>query len=118
MTLPTNDLTTTVCPNPSSAAREHEKPLLQTLISIYDFEAVALATLSPKAWAFYSSAATDLVTIKVNESFVRRIWWRPRVLKSVSEVDTMVQIQGAQSQLPFYVSPAAMAKLAHKNGER
>ncbi|KAL8953213.1 MAG: hypothetical protein Q9222_000912 [Ikaeria aurantiellina] len=61
-----------------------EKPALSTLISTYDFEAVAEKTIAPKAWAFYSSAATDLVTHKANQSFFDRIWFRPRVLRKVS----------------------------------
>lgn len=97
---------------------KREKPPLFTLLSSHDFEIVAEKTLSPKAWAFYSSAATDLITTKANKSFFDRIWFRPRILKDVRKVSTGCQIQGIPSALPLFVSPASMAKLAHNSGEK
>ena len=96
----------------------HERPPLFTLLSSHDFETVARNTISPKTWAFYSSAATDLITAKANKSFFDRIWFRPRVLKDVSKVNTECHFQGCRSSLPLFVSPAAMAKMVHKSGER
>lgn len=96
----------------------HEKPPLFTLLSSHDFETVARKTLSPKTWAFYSSAATDLITANANKSFFDRIWFRPRVLKDVLKVDTECHFQGLRSSLPLFVSPAAMAKMVHKSGEK
>ncbi|BCR85143.1 FMN-dependent alpha-hydroxy acid dehydrogenase [Aspergillus chevalieri] len=107
---------------PPSANRqlllEHEKPPLHTLINSHDFQVVASKTASPKAWAFYSSAATDLLTRDANKSYFDRIWFRPRVLRNVREVDTKTSILGVDSRLPLFVSPAAMAKLIHPDGER
>lgn len=96
----------------------HERPPLSTLLSAHDFETVAKNTLSPKTWAFYSSAATDLITAKANKSFFDQIWFRPRVLKDVRKVNTECHFQGLRSSLPLFVSPAAMAKMVHKSGER
>lgn len=103
--------------NPT-ALLKHEKPPLFTLLSSHDFETVARNTLAPKAWAFYSSGATDLITVGANKSFFDRIWFRPRILKDVKTVDTNCTIQGIQSSLPLFVGPAALAKLAHESGER
>lgn len=97
---------------------KHEKPPLFSLLSSHDFEAVADHTLSPKAWAFYSSAATDLITAKANKSFLDRIWFRPRILKDVRESDPACKILGVESSLPLFVSPAAMARMVHQSGER
>lgn len=94
------------------------KPPLHTLLSSHDFESVAQKTLSPKTWAFYSSAATDLITAKANKSFYDRIWFRPRVLKDVAKVDTQCRIQGVKSRLPVIVAPAAMAGMVDKDGEK
>ena len=123
MTSPKVDRASSACSKPPPASNPqlqvaNEKPPLQTLISTHDFETVASKTLTPKTWAFYSSAATDLVTAKANESFFDRIWWRPRVLTDVRKVDTTVKIQGVESRLPFFVSPAALAKLVHGDGEK
>lgn len=97
--------------------QQYEKPELHKLISLHEFEDVAHRTLTEKAWAFYSSAATDLVTHHANSQLFRRIMLRPRVMRSVPQARTMRSILGFSSKAPFFVSPAAMARLAHKDGE-
>ncbi|KAE8146704.1 FMN-dependent dehydrogenase-domain-containing protein [Aspergillus avenaceus] len=96
---------------------DNEKPPLHTLINSHDFEVVASRKASKKTWAFYSSAATDLITRDANKSCFDRIWFRPRVLRNVRSVDTKTKILGVNSNLPLFVSPAAMAKLIHPDGE-
>ncbi|KAF2825753.1 hypothetical protein CC86DRAFT_351713 [Ophiobolus disseminans] len=93
------------------------KPALTTLINSCDFEAVAEKSLTKKAWAFYSSAATNLVTRDANKSMFDRIWFRPRLLRNIRHINTTTKILGQDVSLPFFVSPAAMAKLAHPDGE-
>lgn len=93
------------------------KPHLTTLINSYDFESVAEKVLTKKAWAFYSSAATNLVTRDANRSMFDRIWFRPRLLRNIRHIDTCTTMLGHKVRLPFFVSPAAMAKLAHPDGE-
>ncbi|KAJ4286314.1 hypothetical protein N0V90_013348 [Kalmusia sp. IMI 367209] len=90
---------------------------LSSIINSYDFEAVAEKSLTKKAWAFYSSAATNLVTRDANRSIFDRIWFRPRLLRNIRDVDTKTKILGHDVKLPFFVSPAAMARLAHPDGE-
>lgn len=96
---------------------DHEKPPLHTLINSHDFELVASKTASKKTWAFYSSAATDLITRDANKTCFDRIWFRPRVLRNVRSVNTSTKILGVDSSLPLFVSPAAMANLIHPDGE-
>jgi L-lactate dehydrogenase (cytochrome) len=93
------------------------KPPLTSLINSHDFEEVASKTLTKKAWAFYSSAATDLITKEGNKRLFDRIWFRPRLLRNVRDVNTRTNILGQQVDLPFFISPAAMARLAHPDGE-
>lgn len=96
---------------------EYEKPALEALISAPDFRDVAEHELTPKAWAFYSSAATDLVTFKNNKELIRRIMFRPRILRDVKSVSMKRSILGCPSSAPFFISPAAMARMAHPDGE-
>ncbi|CAG7984736.1 unnamed protein product [Penicillium olsonii] len=96
---------------------ENEKAPLHTLINSHDFEVVASKTATNKTWAFYSSAATDLLTRDANKSCFDRIWFRPRVLRNVRSVDTRTNMLGGSYSLPLFVSPAAMAKLIHPDGE-
>ncbi|KAI8164940.1 hypothetical protein K4K49_003320 [Colletotrichum sp. SAR 10_70] len=62
----------------------NEKPPLHTVINSHDFEEAAARSAPPKAFAFYSTAATDCWTRDSNESMIKRIWFRPRVLRDVS----------------------------------
>lgn len=101
----------------SMSTETYTKPDLFKLLSTHDFENVAEKTLTSKAWAFYSSAATDLVTHHANSNFYRRIMFRPRVMRNVTEANTRRSILGCSSTAPFFVAPAAMARLAHPDGE-
>jgi L-lactate dehydrogenase (cytochrome) len=104
-------------PAPQLVVEDPTPPPLETLISAADFEAVAKKTLTSKTWAFYSSAATDLITHGKNKELVRRIMIRPRILRDVSKIDFTTNILGFDSSAPFFISPAAMAKLVHPEGE-
>ena len=101
----------------STSTPIYTKPDLFKLISTQDFVDVARNTMTAKAWAFYSSAATDLITHHWNSNIYRRIMLRPRVMRNIAEVNTHRSILGCPSSAPFFVSPAAMARLAHPNGE-
>jgi len=96
----------------------NEKPPLHTLINAHDFEEVASRTLTKKTWAFYSSAATDLLTRNANKSAFDRLWFRPRILRNVRDVSTRTRILGADVSMPLFISPAAMARLVHPEGEK
>ncbi|KAF5011555.1 hypothetical protein FDECE_2320 [Fusarium decemcellulare] len=90
---------------------------LESILSAPDFEQAAAKALTAKTWAFYSSAATDLVTHKQNKDMVRRIMIRPRILRNVTTINFQRNILGFKSSAPFFISPAAMARLAHPEGE-
>ncbi|KAL0783281.1 hypothetical protein CaCOL14_001187 [Colletotrichum acutatum] len=99
------------------SAEEDTIPPLESIIGAPDLEVVASKALTPKTWAFYSSAATDLVTHRNNKQLTRRIMIRPRILRNVSHIDMKTSILGFETSAPFFISPAAMAKLVHPDGE-
>lgn len=101
----------------SSQSEKLDRRSLHTLISSHDFEQAALENLSEKAWAFFSSAATDCVTKKANEEYFNRIWLRPQILKDVRDIRYNTKILGNSISLPLFVSPTAMVKLSHPDGE-
>ncbi|EGY17748.1 cytochrome b2 [Verticillium dahliae VdLs.17] len=107
--------TGTAIPAPATS---QTKPPLDTLISAHDFEAVASTTFSPKAWAFVSSAATDLHTKRRNAEAYASITLRPRVLRQVATVDTSTTMLSHAARLPLFAPPTAMAKLVHPDGEK
>ncbi|GAA5820603.1 hypothetical protein JCM11251_003071 [Rhodosporidiobolus azoricus] len=91
---------------------------LDSLLNLYDFERVAEETLKPKSWAYYASTADDGQTYRDGLSIWDDLRFRPRVLRDVSgEVDLRTTLVGCESKLPIMISPAAMGKLAHKDGE-
>lgn len=102
-------------------AREN-LPSLGSVLNLDDFERIANTILSDQAWAYYSSAADDEVTYAQNRAAFQRIVFRPRILRAIGEVDCSVKLidshgKGYNSSLPVYISPAAMAKLGHPDGE-
>ena len=103
---------------PSKNTGHMMKPPLEYLINAFDFEEIASKTLSAKAWAYYTSAATDLVTKAANVDTYPKISLRPRMMRDVSSVSTKTTILGCKTEIPIFVSPAAMARLVHEDGEK
>lgn len=80
---------------------------------------VAKTILTDQAWAYYSSAGDDEISKHQNRSSFSRIWFRPRALRPVAVVDTSTLLLDGtiSSALPIFISPAALAKLGHPDGE-
>ncbi|EPE30100.1 FMN-linked oxidoreductase [Glarea lozoyensis ATCC 20868] len=104
-------------PQVSKSTSPETKPPLSTLISTHDFVSSARLSLTPKTWAFYSSAATDCLTKSRNNSIYGEIGLRPRCLVNVKDVDTSTTMLGHQMRVPIFCAPASMAKLVHPAGE-
>ena len=73
-----------------------------------------------KAWAYYSSAADDEITIRENHAAYHRyvprriiekdgsyqtsrIWFRPQILIDVTKVDWSTKVLGHHSSMPVYI---------------
>ncbi|ORY60006.1 FMN-dependent dehydrogenase [Pseudomassariella vexata] len=94
-----------------------EPQSLERLLSIAEIESWAMKCLSPKAISYYASATDDELTKEANGRVYRSIILRPRVFVDCTECSLSTTILGNQLALPIYVSPAAMARLAHPSGE-
>ena len=94
-----------------------EKTPLSSIINANDFELAAKNSASAKTWAFYSSASNDLVTRDLNASLYPRILFRPRTMRKVMNISTETKLLGKPVSFPLFVSPAAMARLIHPDGE-
>lgn len=105
----------------SQSSAKSEKPPLSGIINLEDFELAAKATATPKTWAFYYSAADSLVTKNLNASLFPRILLRPRVMRRVDKISTSTRAPfpgiDFTSTFPLFISPAAMARLIHPDGE-
>jgi L-lactate dehydrogenase (cytochrome) len=90
---------------------------LQLWQNLDDVEETASKVLSARAYTYFHSAADSLNSVLTNRLDWARISFRPRVLRNVAQVDMGRQIMGRRSALPIFIAPAALAKLAHKDGE-
>lgn len=82
-----------------------------------DIEQVATKNLSKKAWAYYYSASDDKISKNFNTEVYRSILLRPRVFVDCTRCELDTTVLGHKVGLPIFVSPAAMARLAHPAGE-
>lgn len=108
---------------PEDVARKEQLrqslPDIDSLVNIYDFEFLASQILTKQAWSYYSSAADDEVTHRENHAAYHRIFFKPRILVNVKEVDTSTTMLGEKVGVPFYVSATALCKLGNpKEGEK
>lgn len=90
---------------------------LENMLNLDELEAAATKKLSKKGWAYYFSAADDLASKYFNNTVYRQILLRPRVFVDCSRCDLSTTFLGHKLDIPIYVSPAAMARLAHPDGE-
>lgn len=82
-----------------------------------EIEDVATKNVSRKAWAYYYSASDDKVSKRLNTEVYRSIMLRPRVFVDCTRCDLDTNILGHKLGMPIFISPAAMARLAHPAGE-
>ncbi|KAK2747074.1 hypothetical protein FQN55_005344 [Onygenales sp. PD_40] len=100
-----------------SGASESAIPPVSTMLSISEIESYAMKCLSPKAISYYVSASDDQITKLENNNIYRSILLRPRVFVDCTNCSLSTSILGNKVGLPIYVSPAAIARLAHPSGE-
>ncbi|BGP02360.1 hypothetical protein NBRC10513v2_006008 [Rhodotorula toruloides] len=114
--LPEQKIIEQAVPKPTTAG---DAPMtLGACLNLDDIEKAAERLLKPKAWAYYRSAADDERTHNWNRESFYSVRLRPRVLRDVTTVDLSASILGHTSSLPIYISPAAMGRLAHPDGEK
>lgn len=116
----------TAPPHPSqpqqSQSQADQQPTITTLsdcLNIHDIETLATRNLSQRAWNYYFSASDDLYSKSLNNTIYRSILLRPRVFVDCTNCSTETKLlrNTLPVQVPFFVSPAAMARLASPDGE-
>ncbi|KAL1306438.1 hypothetical protein AAFC00_005137 [Neodothiora populina] len=98
-------------------AVEESLMTLDDCLNMDDIEKLATQKMSKKAWAYYYSAGDDLISKRLNNTVYRNILLRPRVFHDVTKCDTSSTLLGNKVNIPLFVSPAAMARLGHPDGE-
>ena len=104
-------------------------PVLEQCYNLMDFEAVARRVMKKTAWAYYSSGADDEIvsqwcnvlyevltvneTMRENHSAFHKIWFRPRILHDVENIDLSTTMLGTKVDIPFYVTATALGQWRH-----
>ncbi|KAI6785663.1 Cytochrome b2-like protein [Emericellopsis cladophorae] len=104
-----------------SVQRDLEEPPqalpMEALLNMGDIEEQATRLISKKAHAYYFSAGDDMQSKRFNNTVYRDILLRPRVFVDCTACDMRTTLLGHKVGLPIFVAPAAMARLAHPDGE-
>lgn len=97
--------------------KEGQPAPLSTLQNLDDFETAARQVVTRKAWVYFKFGADSLAAIASNRLDWTRVTLRPRILRNVGRVSLRTHIMGHDSALPFFIAPAAQARLGHEDGE-
>ncbi|KAF7191926.1 Oxidase FUB9 [Pseudocercospora fuligena] len=85
--------------------------------TISDLKALGSARLPKMYRDYYNEGAMDLITLRDNEDAYNRYKIKPRILVNVDNIDLSSSIFGCKTSMPIGISPSAMHKLAHPDGE-
>ncbi|KAK5114649.1 hypothetical protein LTR62_002222 [Meristemomyces frigidus] len=100
-----------------SEADPEQKPPLEAIINLNDFEEAFTKFGTKKANAYISGASNDLLTLNANKSYWQKLWFRPRVMRNVSAINTEMNMLGCKVKMPAYICPMGIAKVAGPEGE-
>ncbi len=85
--------------------------------NVNDFRKLAKKKLPSPIFHYIDGAADDEVTYRRNTESFEKCTLIPKVLNNVDEVDIGLKILGKKIDLPFFLSPTALQRLFHYEGE-
>lgn len=86
--------------------------------NFHDFRRLAQRRLPGPIFNYIDGGADDEVTLRRNTSAFETCDLVPSVLRGVDKVDLSVNVMGQRLELPVYLSPTALQRLFHHQGER
>ena len=86
--------------------------------NFHDFRKLAKQKLPSPIFHYIDGAAEDETTHQRNTSAYSEVDLVPNVLRGVENIDLSTTIFGKTLDLPFYLSPTALQRLFHYDGER
>ena len=84
---------------------------------VEDLRRIAKRRLPRGVFDYIDGAAEDEVTLARNAEAFRRLEFRPRVLRDVSQVDTKTTLLGRELELPLVLAPTGFTRIADPQGE-
>ncbi|MDG6100035.1 alpha-hydroxy-acid oxidizing protein [Alteromonas sp. ZYF713] len=92
--------------------------LLSNCHNYHDFRKLAQKRLPGPIFNYIDGGADDEVTMRRNSEAFQSCDLIPNVLTGVKEIDLSVEVMGQKLALPVYLSPTALQRLFHHQGER
>jgi L-lactate dehydrogenase (cytochrome) len=86
--------------------------------NFHDFRRLARRRLPGPIFNYIDGAADDEATYRRNTAAFDDVDLLPRVLRGTADIDMSVTVLGQKLALPFYLSPTALQRLFHHQGER
>ena len=86
--------------------------------NFHEFRKLAQRRLPGPIFNYIDGAADDEATHRRNTAAFEDVDLLPRVLRGTADVDVSVTVMGQKLALPFYLSPTALQRLFHHQGER
>ena len=92
--------------------------LLSNCHNYHDFRKLAQKRLPGPIFNYIDGGADDEVTMRRNSESFQSCDLIPKVLTGVKDIDLSVEVMGQKLALPVYLSPTALQRLFHHQGER
>ena len=86
--------------------------------NFHDFRELARRRLPGPIFDYIDGGADDETTLRRNTASFESVDLVPQVLRGVGRVDLSTTVMGQKLALPFYLSPTALQRLFHHQGER
>ncbi|MBL9060335.1 MAG: alpha-hydroxy-acid oxidizing protein [Mangrovicoccus sp.] len=86
--------------------------------NFHDFRRLARRRLPAPIFNYIDGGADDEVTLRRNTAAFDTVDLVPNVLRGVTDIDLSVTVMGQKLALPVYLSPTALQRLFHHQGER
>lgn len=86
--------------------------------NFHDFRELARRRLPGPIFDYIDGGADDETTLRRNTASFEAVDLVPHVLRGVRQVDLSTTVMGQKLALPFYLSPTALQRLFHHQGER
>ena len=93
------------------------KRRLRKGVSVADLRSIAQRRLPRGVFDYIDGGAEDELAMAANSAAFRRVTFRPRVLRDMSEVDTTTTLLGKPMAIPLVLAPTGFTRIAHPAGE-
>ncbi|ODV98562.1 hypothetical protein PACTADRAFT_1032 [Pachysolen tannophilus NRRL Y-2460] len=96
---------------------ENGVPPISAIFNLSDFEFIAKKVLPKTAYTYYATGSDDEFTLRENHHAYSRVYFRPKILTDVTNVDISTKFLDTEVQVPIYITAFAGSRMAHPDGE-